>query len=140
MRGSSQRQRVRNWTVTAGATIVAGCFRSRWRPKLRIRHQHGRLSTFSAEGAQFKTADPGLGVLPTSDRSLRKSAPPILTNVNRLSCLFLWECVILDWCALELCSLPKAMAATIVGIKSSKKARDSEYFEGSNDEWVEGAA
>ena len=21
---------VRNWTVTAGATIVAGCFRSRW--------------------------------------------------------------------------------------------------------------
>ena len=33
---------------------------------------------------------------------------------------------------------PKVMAATIDGIKSSKKARDSEYLEGSIDEWVEG--
>ena len=38
----SQRQRVRNWTVTAGATIVAGCFRSRWLLKLRIRHQQAQ--------------------------------------------------------------------------------------------------
>jgi hypothetical protein len=39
----------------------------------------------SSAAAQFKTAEPGFGVLPKSDRSMRKFAPPILTNVNRLS-------------------------------------------------------
>ena len=46
----------------------------------------GRWNIFSAAVAQFKTAEPGLGVLPKSDRSMRKSAHPTLTNVNRLSC------------------------------------------------------
>ena len=29
---------MRNWAITSGAAIAAGCFRSRWRLELRIRH------------------------------------------------------------------------------------------------------
>ena len=41
---------------------------------------------FRAEVVAFNAAESGLGVLPTFDRGMRKSARPILMNVNRLSC------------------------------------------------------
>ena len=46
----------------------------------------GSGSTFSVAAGTVKTADLGLGVLPKSDRSLRKFAHRILTKVDRLSC------------------------------------------------------
>ena len=68
---------MRNWTVTAGATIVADCFAFRWRRKLLIRHPqvlhlraivparfdgHGRVHCARELPGFFWSAHPAIGI------------------------------------------------------------------------------